>query len=75
MSGNNSIPQNGFNSQSPAQPAQQSQQDNLIPWLQDKISLYESEVTRLESELTAACAILRGHQLWLAEVQRREVRQ
>lgn len=45
--------------------------DNRITWLQDKIRFYTSEVERLEKELKHNQALLRGHQIWLAEVQKK----
>ena len=44
--------------------------DNRITWLQAKIEHYQGEVTRLESALVHARAVLKGHQIWLAEAQK-----
>lgn len=44
--------------------------DNRIAWLQAKIDHYQSEVARLEAELTHARALLKGHQMWQAEAQK-----
>lgn len=41
-------------------------------WLQDKIKHYESEVQRLEAQLKHAKILLKGHQTWLQDVQRRK---
>lgn len=53
---------------------QTPQTDNRIapiPWLRGKIEYYTAEVTRLESELNHVRILLRGHQIWLAEAERR----
>jgi hypothetical protein len=46
--------------------------DNAADWLQEKINLYQAEVTRLEAELKHAQILLRGHLIWLEEVKRKE---
>lgn len=53
--------------------AQPQQTDNQITqaWLQAKIDHYQAEVMRLERELVHVRASLKGHQIWLAEVQKR----
>lgn len=56
-----------------AAPAQPQQTDNQITqeWLQAKVDHYQAEVIRLERELIHARASLKGHQVWLAEVQQK----
>ena len=55
---------------------------NAAEWLADKISHYQAEVTRLEaearhveSELLHAKVLLRGHQTWLQDIERKAGRQ
>ena len=53
-------------------PATSQNGDDPARWLADKIKHYEAEVTRLEAQLKHAQVLLRGHQVWLADVERRK---
>ncbi|NJN99923.1 MAG: hypothetical protein HC875_40365 [Anaerolineales bacterium] len=41
-------------------------------WLKDRIRHYTNEASRLERELTHVKILLKGHQTWLADVERRK---
>lgn len=41
-------------------------------WLADRIRFYSTEVARLEAELNHVKILLKGHQTWLADVERRK---
>jgi hypothetical protein len=45
---------------------------NAAEWLAAKIALYQAEVERLEGQLKHAQILLKGHQIWLDEVKRKE---
>lgn len=47
----------------------------LEAWLKDKIAFYATEAARLERELTHLKILLKGHQTWLSDVERRKAGQ
>lgn len=46
--------------------------DDPAQWLTDKVQFYEAEVSRLEAQLKHVKVLLKGHQSWLADVERRK---
>lgn len=62
------LPQTAHNGQSQA-PAPDP--TNAAAWLQAKINHYQAEITRLEKELKVAKVLLRGHQTWLQDIERK----
>lgn len=65
MSVTQNLPQNPTN----GQPAPDPQDADA--WLQAKIEYYQGEVARLEAELKHTKILLRGHETWLADLQRK----
>lgn len=57
-------------SQTTLQNQESSDPANAAAWLQTKIELYQAEVTRLEAQLKHAQILLKGHQIWLAEIEK-----
>lgn len=41
-------------------------------WLQERVEFYAKESARLQAELKHAQVLLRGHQTWLQDIQRRK---